>query len=179
MPDETMRDLILLFRGVNVGGHRKLPMAALRDGLTQAGFHTPRSYIQSGNVVVGSRLARAQVVGSVQEVVSGMFGFVPDLMVLDREEMASALDACPFATPDADPSRVHLFFHIEEPVALDGLQAEPGDRARLACGNLAHYLDTPDGMSQSKLAERMSRRLKDKATARNLRTCRKLLELAT
>ena len=47
-----MTTWIALLRGVNVGGHNKLPMAQLRAGLDEAGLSNPRTYIQSGNVIV-------------------------------------------------------------------------------------------------------------------------------
>jgi uncharacterized protein (DUF1697 family) len=45
---------VALLRGVNVGGARPLPMAALRDALTAAGHRKVRTYVQSGNVVLES-----------------------------------------------------------------------------------------------------------------------------
>ena len=178
MPGRAMRDLIVLFRGVNVGGHRKLPMADLRKAMADAGFDAPRSYIQSGNVVVGTARDPKDVAGTIRSLVEENFGFAPDMMLLTRPELAQAVAECPYNIPGADPSRVHLFFHIGDPVSLDGLKPAAGDQARLSTGQLAHYMDTPDGMSKSKLAELVSRRLKDRATGRNLRTCLKLLELA-
>lgn len=46
-----MNRYIALLRGINVGGHRKLKMEALRDLFSEMGFEQVRSYIQSGNVV--------------------------------------------------------------------------------------------------------------------------------
>ena len=43
--------VIALLRGVNVGGHNKLPMARLRSIAADAGFSDVRTYIQSGNLV--------------------------------------------------------------------------------------------------------------------------------
>jgi uncharacterized protein (DUF1697 family) len=46
---------LALLRGINVGGHRKVAMAELRDLLTQLGFDNARSLLQSGNLVFRSR----------------------------------------------------------------------------------------------------------------------------
>ncbi len=174
-----MNRWIILFRGVNVGGHRKLPMADLRAALGRAGFDRVASYIQSGNVALGSELPPARLAMQVASLVEAGWGFLPDMTVLSATDMRAALDAAPFDA-GVDPSRAHLFFHIDRsaPGDIAGLAPEPGDRAVLTQGDIAHYLNTPDGLSQSKLAEALSRRLKDRATARNLRTCRKMLELA-
>lgn len=46
-----MQSWVALFRGINVGGHRKLPMKELAAGLEALGLRQVRTYIQSGNVV--------------------------------------------------------------------------------------------------------------------------------
>ena len=45
---------IALLRGINVGGHKLVAMAALRDLLTQLGFTDVLSLLQSGNLVFGA-----------------------------------------------------------------------------------------------------------------------------
>ena len=46
-----MKTYIALLRGINVGGHKKVPMAELRDLLNKNGFSDIKTYIQSGNVI--------------------------------------------------------------------------------------------------------------------------------
>ena len=45
---------IALLKGINVGGHKKVPMAELRELLTKSGFENVQTYIQSGNVLLRS-----------------------------------------------------------------------------------------------------------------------------
>jgi uncharacterized protein (DUF1697 family) len=47
-----MPRLVALLRGINVGGHKKVPMAQLREVLEGAGFADVKTYVQSGNVVL-------------------------------------------------------------------------------------------------------------------------------
>src|SRR5438067_1455468 len=47
----AMAKWIALLRGINVGGHNKLPMAALREVCAGLGWEGVRTFIQSGNVV--------------------------------------------------------------------------------------------------------------------------------
>jgi uncharacterized protein (DUF1697 family) len=42
---------ISLLRGINVGGHKKVKMEALRASFEALGFEQVKTYIQSGNVV--------------------------------------------------------------------------------------------------------------------------------
>jgi len=47
-----MQTYIVLLKGINVGGHKKVPMAELRELLAKTGFFNVRTYIQSGNVIL-------------------------------------------------------------------------------------------------------------------------------
>ena len=49
-----MQTYIALLRGINVGGHKKVPMAELRELLTNSKLKNVQTYIQSGNVVFQS-----------------------------------------------------------------------------------------------------------------------------
>ena len=42
---------VSMLRGVNIGGHNKIKMEALRALYESLGFQEPQSFIQSGNVV--------------------------------------------------------------------------------------------------------------------------------
>src|SRR5690606_38059107 len=64
---------IILFRGV--GGKTQLPVGPLREALEAAGFDDVATYINSGNVVLKSRLPRKEVVAKVAEICARAFGF--------------------------------------------------------------------------------------------------------
>jgi uncharacterized protein (DUF1697 family) len=49
-----MTSYVALLRGINVGGHNKLPMQDLRDILATLGCKDIKTYIQSGNAVFRS-----------------------------------------------------------------------------------------------------------------------------
>ena len=48
---------IALLRGINVGGHRRIGMADLRELLARHGYEDVRTHLQSGNVVLTSSLS--------------------------------------------------------------------------------------------------------------------------
>ena len=50
-PIQAMRKLLFLLRGINVGGHNKLPMALLKEIAGEIGIQNATTYIQSGNLV--------------------------------------------------------------------------------------------------------------------------------
>ncbi len=45
---------VAFLRGINVGGHKKVPMADLRQALEKGGFYNPKTLLASGNVVFES-----------------------------------------------------------------------------------------------------------------------------
>lgn len=62
-----MSTMILLLRGVNVGGHRKVPMAELRALCGEIGFANVRTYLASGNVIADvPAIGRASAAAGLQ-----------------------------------------------------------------------------------------------------------------
>src|SRR2546430_13390225 len=49
-PPPAMMTYVALLRGINVGGHKPVAMAELRDLLARLGFVDARSLLQSGNL---------------------------------------------------------------------------------------------------------------------------------
>ena len=47
---------VALLRGINLGPNRRVPMGDLRDLLTGKGYGDVRTYVQSGNLVLSSRV---------------------------------------------------------------------------------------------------------------------------
>ena len=169
-----------LLRGVNVGGHNKLPMAKLRAVLTAAGFADVKTYIQSGNIVFGAPKAdKATLAKKVASLIDAEFGFSPPVLLLTQAELAKAEAANPFAARDADEKVVHLFFLAEKPAAKRVAAAQALAAATEQChvAGRVLYLRAPDGIARSKLAASIERTLGVAATGRNLRTVRKILEL--
>lgn len=175
-----MRTLIALLRGVNVGG-RVLPMTSLAAIVEAAGGRDVRTYIQSGNVVFRAkdgnvgRLARR-----ITEGVGASHGYEPHVIVLTREQLASAAAANPFPDAAAQGKWLHLFFLDDVPPRpdLDGLRALATKTERFALDGRVFYLHTPDGMGKSKLAARAEKLLGVPATARNWNTVTTLLAMA-
>ena len=175
-----MNTWIALFRGVNVGGHRKLPMAALTQTLEALDFADVKTYIQSGNVVFRRRSQSAtRLATKIAAAVESEFGFQADVLVLSLDELRESSTDNPF-DPGSDGKTVHFFFLAYPPKnpALDTLDAAKSGREAFELSGRVLYLYTPDGFGRSKLATRVERALGVRATGRNARTVAKLLELA-
>ncbi|HEY7667051.1 MAG TPA: DUF1697 domain-containing protein, partial [Actinomycetota bacterium] len=70
-----METWLVLLRGINVGGRRPVPMADLREAFVEMGYRDPVTYIQSGNVVVGSARAKGpRTVSTLERRLEAAFG---------------------------------------------------------------------------------------------------------
>jgi uncharacterized protein (DUF1697 family) len=173
--------MIAFLRGINVGGHRTISMSELRDVLTAAGYADVRTHLQSGNVVLTSRLSPAKLERALEQLLADRFGSDARVLVRTREELADVVARDPFAGIADNPSRHLVVFLSAEPAAevLRGLEALQLEPERFVASGREIYAWHPDGLNRSKLAPLLvDRRLGVTATGRNWNTVCKLLELA-
>jgi len=171
---------IALLRGINVGGNRPLPMAGFRTLLTGLGYSDVTTYIQSGNAVFSGGETAEDIAQEIRQAIAAQFGFEAQVFVLSARSLDAAIAANPYPQAAADPKTLHLFFFRNPPNApspdLDALLCE--GEAYAVIGTTL-YLYTPDGFGRSGFANRMGRYVNAPTTARNLRSCIKIAELAT
>ena len=183
---------IVLLRGIDVGGHRKVPMAELREPLVGGGFEPARTYIQSGNVVVdGGPTADADTVALVRQIIDVTFG-IDDVRVIVRSvaqmEHARAISAQAFPLGQDDVGdharRVHVVFLAEPPGPTRRASLHPGEFAPdrfildIHEGTAELHVAYAVGAGSSKLTtDRIERGLGVRSTARNLNTVERVLAL--
>jgi uncharacterized protein (DUF1697 family) len=87
-----MKTYVVLLRGINVGGHNKVPMGALKSCLEEDGFADVRTYIQSGNVIVRSPLAAKAVGTRIEACLAKQFATDNvRVLVLTRQQLAAVV----------------------------------------------------------------------------------------
>lgn len=178
MNSQDLHTCIALFRGINVGKTRSLPMKDLKRILEGLGFVDVKTYIQSGNVVFRSDHAcRAEDAEVISAAVEEEFGFSPNVMLLSKLQLDDAVARNPFPTDEG--KFLHFFFLAAEPdnPDLDALDAIKTESEQFELDGRVFYLYTPKGFGTSKLAERAERKLGVPATGRNFNTVRKLIEM--
>jgi uncharacterized protein (DUF1697 family) len=175
--------LVALLRGINVGGHKKVPMAQLREVLEGAGFQDVRTYVQSGNVVLSAppRRTPAAVGRDIETAIEAAFGFEVAVVTRTRDEIAALVDEDPLGEVADNPTyRVVVFL------------ADPLDRDRLAGVDPDSFAPeafllrdreivmwAPNGQRDSRLVKTLTeKRTGVVGTARNWRTVEKLLAMA-
>ncbi len=170
---------VALLRGINVGGHNKLPMPRLRERLSDLGCRDVATYIQSGNVICGYAGTSTDLARLIAGEIEREFGFRSPILVIDASEFMAMAEANPFHGLFKEAKNMHVLF-LQEPandVNQERLAALVSDSERFELIDRAFYLHAPGGIGRSRLAAGAEKCLGVNATARNWRTVEKLCEM--
>ena len=174
-----MPQFIALLGSINVGGNR-LKMAELREALEREEFEEVETVVASGNVLFSHDERPSEgLAEKLAYVVRERFGIDTFAAVRSKDELRSAIEDNPFAI-DGEHGFVHTIF-LAEPLdraAFETFAAAYDGPERLAAGTREFYVDFVDGVARSKLdpAMKKARLIKGRATARNLRSLRRMLD---
>jgi uncharacterized protein (DUF1697 family) len=170
---------VALLRGINVGRARQVDMPRLRDLLIARGYDGVRTHLRSGNVLLDSDLAEAEVATDLATAIEAEFGFAVPVVVRTGEEIAAVVVGDPFATVATDPAR-YLVTFLPAPPAPDTVQAlPPADVGDYLVRGRELYVWLPDGISKTPMGSwKWDRLLGVPGTARNWNTVARLAELA-
>ncbi len=167
---------VALLRGINVGRHRRIRMADLRDALGAAGFGRVRTLLQSGNVVLEAPGATpGEVERRVHDAVLACSGFDVAVMVRTAAELADVVARSPLAEPD-DGSRYLVAFLAGAAGEIDLPELPEGSREQWWRSGREIYVWCPDGLLESPVMQRTSGR-DTPATVRNWNTVTALARL--
>jgi len=171
---------LILFRGMNTGGVRA-PVAAQREMAEAMGLKNPRTLLASGNLVVESDRDPVALEAEIEAAMERTFGLRIAAMVRTPRQWANLIAACPFpAEAAAHPSKT-LLMVMKDGVkdgAVETLRGFAVGNERLETSDGALWFFHPDGIGQSKMAEKAAQvRLTGMGTARNWNTVLKLAEM--
>jgi uncharacterized protein (DUF1697 family) len=170
--------LVVLLRGINVGGHKRISMADLRELLASRGYGDVETYLQSGNAVVSSDRAPADVERDISAAIASALGHEVEVVVRTAAQIAQVVADDPFADV-RDDHRFHqaLFLAGEpDPEAIARLEATDFTPERLVVREGVLHAWCPDGVNDSPLLKALGR-VRTSTTARNWRTVEKLAEM--
>jgi len=170
--------IIALFRGINVGGRNILPMKGLVEILEGLGYKNIQTYIQSGNVVFDSELfITANKTALIQNIIEKQYGFKPQVLYLDSEDLNQAIKNNPFPTEIGKILHFSFLEKTSEAVDFKQLNELKTTTEEYKLQGKVFYLFAPDGIGRSKLAAKVEKNLGVNATARNWNTIAKLNHL--
>jgi uncharacterized protein (DUF1697 family) len=178
-----MAAIVSMLRAVNVGGHNKIKMDALRSLYESLKLREPQSYVQSGNVVF--KTDERDLVRLTKKIENGIertFGFRPDVVLRTSSDLRDVVAKNPFAKRrDIEPGKLQVHFLAGDPGAearanVLKLKTDPEE---LCIYGRELYIYFLNGMGKSKLSwAAVNKALKMPGTCRNWNTVTKLLEMA-
>jgi uncharacterized protein (DUF1697 family) len=170
--------LVVLLRGINVGGNKPVDMARLRGMLGNLGFAEVETLLQSGNAVVTA--TPRQVTGAaaqIEDAIAAKFAIECRVVVRTATGLAAAMAADPLLPVVDNPSR-HLVGFLSDPPDKSGVtQLTAGDYGidQLRVVDQHVYLWCPNGITGSPLGKlNLDRILNAAVTMRNWNTVTKL-----
>ena len=88
----TMGVIISMLRAVNVGGHNKIKMDALRALYESMKLRDAQTYVQSGNVIFRTEERDLASLGKrIQNGIERKFGFRPDVILRTASELRDVI----------------------------------------------------------------------------------------
>jgi uncharacterized protein (DUF1697 family) len=175
--------IISMLRGVNVGGHNKIKMDALKALYESMKFESVETHIQSGNVVFQTKEKDlARVTKQIQDAIERKFHFRPDVILRTASELREAIAKNPFAKRRGiEPNRLLVTFLAAEPSPEARANLSKIDTApeELVIDGRELYAYYPNGIARPKVPwAKIERTLKVSGTGRNWNSVNKLLEIA-
>ncbi|MEL7270366.1 MAG: DUF1697 domain-containing protein [Bacteroidota bacterium] len=175
-----METYIILLKGVNVGGNDRIKMAEFREHLLKKGFKNVKTYIQSGNIVLSHDSFIDEVKKEVVEVLSQDYGYNVSVLVFTLQQFEDILAKCPYDVPEND-KKVYFSFLEEVPDTklLEEFQSISFPDELFELGEQCIYLLFQSGYSKANMTNTfIIKKLKVAASTRNLKTVKKIFELA-
>lgn len=114
-----MAKLVGFLRGINVGGHHKLPMAELKSLLTNLGCENVNTILNSGNIVFETK--KKDIAGlerMIETALNENFGFPVPTILIPHEQINELVNEDPFASVEIHKNiRLYVSF-LKEPSTI-------------------------------------------------------------
>ena len=111
-----MQKLVALLRGINVGGHHKVPMAELKTILVNMGCNNVKTILNSGNVVFETK--KKDIAGLeriIEMALTENFGFPIPVILIPHKQINELVNDDPFANVEIHKNiRLYVSF-LKEP----------------------------------------------------------------
>ena len=169
---------IALLRGINVGGHKKIKMEALRNSLESLHFKNLKTYIQSGNIIFQYKNVNVKkIAANISKIIKEDFDFDVLVIVKTKAELEAVFLNNPYEK-DNEIESLYVTFLSENPkVELKDKLGDFGDD-KYCIKNDIIYLCYATKASDTKLSNNIiETRLKVVATTRNWKTIQNVLNL--
>ena len=97
-----MEKYIAFLRGINVGGHKRIPMPELKKVFEKQGFLHVKTSLNTGNVIFEGEKASTMAIPGMLE---NAFGFFIGTIVLPFDDICKIVASNPFKSIEVSPER--------------------------------------------------------------------------
>ena len=174
-----MASYVSLFRGINVGGRKIVPMSELKELHVSLGLGNVATYIQSGNVVFTSDEPNVSLLcRRIGDGFAARFGFHSDVVVRSAVDLEAIVANNPFSNQPTKETRwilvMFLAAHPTSAAEKELMRAYPGPEEFRVVGR-EMYIYYPTGVGRSRLTGTLiEKKLETVGTGRNWNTVLKL-----
>ena len=111
-----MKTYVALLRGINVGGHKLVPMAKLKNVFEGLGFKNVRTTLATGNVIFDTEAEKAALRGVITTALGKAFGFEIPVIIRAADDMRALTESDPFKGIAVTPQmRLYVTFLFQKP----------------------------------------------------------------
>lgn len=167
---------IALLRGINVGGHKVIKMADLKQMFESIGLKQVKTYIQSGNIVFESEKDIGFLNKRIQSEIKNVFDFDVPVMLRTRDEFINMIKRCPYEVDsllEGESIQVAFLANELSEKEKDQLLMQKNETEDCFIHEKIVYLFFKNSIRNSKLMSQFQKLLTP-ATVRNWRTVNKL-----
>lgn len=178
-----MEKFVVLLRGINVSGQKKIKMSDLKILFEDLSFTNVETYIQSGNVLFKSSTTNKKIIGNkIEKGIVGKFSYQVQIIIKTQDELGYALKNNPFLKDKTnDAERIYFTFLSEIPLAdkMQKLKEVDCSPEKYIIDGATIYLFFPKGYGKAKLNNNFfEKKLNVFATTRNYKTVKTLFEMS-
>ena len=170
--------IVIFLRGVNLGATNKVPMARLRQAVSDAGADEVSTFIASGNILCVPPGSPSAFVRTVEQLIAEEFDVRTTAVSRTPAQLRAARAAFPFDVHDEKLCAISFLERKPTKAAVAALAEADhgGDHARVIGKEL--HLRYGNGVHSSRMTgPKLARLLGTDGTVRNLRTVDALIDL--
>ena len=178
-----MRRYLALLRAINVGGHRIIRMADLKNTIGSLGFGDAVTHIQSGNVFFNCDVSDTQnLEETVEQAIRDDFGFDVTVMVRTPEELSRIVEQNPFKHLDENSYKIYVAFLAKLPDDRNivALTSQSNQHESFVVTGGQAFISVNRAFKGKALFSNnfIESQLRVKATTRNIKVTRRLAEIS-
>lgn len=169
---------VILLRGINVGGYRKVNMAELKKQLSEVAFEKVKTYINSGNLLLSSKLSHEETLELLAATFKKHYDFDLLFVALTFEEFQAEYQSLPEWWFDEGSYRRNVLFYMPS-FKPEDLLFEGDLHERIYLSKVAIYWLVKDAtyFTRSQYQKLARSPVYQRVTIRNANTFKKLYEL--